>query len=177
MMSGFSCSDVPRLLPVGIEILVREMGIVHIPRTIASCARGYYRRWSSPLSIEKLAVVGIGPNNPHRYQGRVGLFDFDSLGHMNNAAYLTHAELARWEMSALNGSLVKCVREKYLFIANGCTVRYRKEIGPFKRFDIETYVGSFDKRNIWMYQTFRQPGDGGRILAQFLLQVVVVKDQ
>ena len=73
------------------------MGIVHIPRTAASIAKGYIKRRMSPLSDKEKNLVGVGfKQPPHVYTSRAGLFDVDLMGHMNNASYLTHAvSLAR----------------------------------------------------------------------------------
>ena len=43
---------------------------------------------------------GGGYSNPHIYESKCGIFDIDIFGHMNNAAYLNHAEYARWELTA-----------------------------------------------------------------------------
>lgn len=84
------------------------MGIVHIPRTIAAIVRGITKRRLSPLSEKEKSLVGVGINNPpHIYTSRAGLFDVDLMFHMNNASYLTHAELARWEWTAFGGTLIE----------------------------------------------------------------------
>ena len=77
------------------------MGLIHTPRTIYSILNGVYKRQIylrqqpiSPKSTTTTAVVsgtpkntitiGLGSTNPHIYQARLGLFDIDYLGHMNN---------------------------------------------------------------------------------------------
>ena len=165
------------------------MGLLHIPRSLLACARGYYRRKVAPAAAaagEDIAI-GISPSHPHTYDGRVGIFDIDGYAHMNNAAYLTHAELARWQMSAENGSLDNMLNQKIAFIVTGQAIRYRREIGPlFKAFRISTFVSGIDDRNLWLYHTFHNPEAGsgsgggknklGPPLAQILLQSVVTKN-
>ena len=166
------------------------MGLLHIPRSLLACARGYYRRKVAPSSVVAAAgediAIGISPSHPHIYDGRVGIFDIDGYAHMNNAAYLTHAELARWQMSAENGSLDNMINQKIAFIVTGQAIRYRREIGPlFKAFQISTFVSGIDDRNLWLYHTFHYPeaGNGsdsgknkqGPPLAQILLQSVVTQ--
>jgi acyl-CoA thioesterase FadM len=120
------------------------MGLIHIPRVAYSIGKGFYKQ--TPGSL-----VGLGPDNPHIYESRAGLFDVDSYGHMNNAAYLTHAEFARWEMSATNGLLKNMYNAETNFLVASTAVRYRRELRPvFRKFHVETYVGALDERNIWM---------------------------
>ena len=75
------------------------MGIIHVPRTMAASLRGAVKRRISPLSDREIARVGT-IEAPHIYTSRAGIFDVDIMGHMNNASYLQHAELARWEMAS-----------------------------------------------------------------------------
>lgn len=161
------------------------MGVVHIPRTAAAIAKGYIKRRLSPLSDTEKALVGIGlKNQPYVYSSRAGLFDVDVMLHMNNASYLTHAELARWEWTAFNGTLDANIRSKSFFIVTASMIRFRREIQPLRKFDIETRLGGIDERNIWCYQTFHYPNnmksinksgtsERGKILAQVLTQGVI----
>mmetsp|Transcript_3031 Transcript_3031/g.6645 ORF Transcript_3031/g.6645 Transcript_3031/m.6645 type:complete len:219 (+) Transcript_3031:183-839(+) len=152
------------------------MGIVHIPRTAAAVFKGLAKRQLSPLSDHEKSLVGIGSNHPpHVYSSRAGLFDVDLMFHMNNASYLTHAELARWEWTAFGGTLAANLRTQSYFIVTASMIRFRREIGPWKKFDIETRLVSIDTRNLWVYQTFHH-SDGnerGKVLAQVFTQGVI----
>ena len=157
------------------------MGLLHIPRVALSCARGYYLRRTA-VEDANVDMLGVGPTNAHVYNGKCGLFDIDGFGHMNNASYLVHAELARWEMSAANGSLDVNMSQQCAFIMTGAAVRYRREIGPlFRKFQIKTFVAGLDTRNLWWYHTFHYPEDGvgrnGKVLAQILVQGVMAKNR
>ncbi|KAK1740828.1 acyl-CoA thioesterase [Skeletonema marinoi] len=164
------------------------MGIIHIPRTIAAALRGAIKRRLSPLSDQEISLVGT-KDVPHIYSSRAGLFDVDLMGHMNNASYLQHAELARWEWSSFGGSLAQSFKTKSFFIVTASMIRYRREIVPFKRFDVETRLVGLDDRNLWVYQTFhhhvnrenkQEESDGptrGKILAQILTQAVMAKPE
>jgi hypothetical protein len=68
------------------KLPVDRMGLIHTPRTIASICRGLWNRRRAPPSASKL-IVGVGENH-HIYRARLGLFDVDYLGHMNNGKYL-----------------------------------------------------------------------------------------
>ena len=160
------------------------MGIVHIPRTAAAILRGTLKRRLSPLSDVEKSLVGMGPTNPpHVYSSRAGLLDVDVMLHMNNASYLTHAELARWEWTAFGGTLAANLRTKSYFIVAASMVRFRREVAPMRKFEIETMLGGTDDRNLWCYQTFhygKNEGDDnnegrGKVLAQVLTQGVITR--
>ncbi|EED94502.1 predicted protein [Thalassiosira pseudonana CCMP1335] len=157
------------------------MGLVHLPRTAFAVARGYMKRQISPLSDSEKSLVGLGfQHPPHVYSSHAGLFDVDIMLHMNNASYLTHAELARWEWSAFGGTLDANLKSKSFFIVTASMIRFRREIAPLKRFYIETRLGGIDDRNLWAYQTFHHAGksdnERGKILAQILTQAVITKN-
>ena len=78
------------------------MGLIHTPRTIYSVLNGVYKRQiflrqQNPLPTATTATsigtpkntmtIGLEQTNPHLYQARLGLFDVDYLGHMNNGAF------------------------------------------------------------------------------------------
>lgn len=74
------------------------MGLIHTPRTIYSILNGVYKRQMflrqqpppPPTTAavkgtpKNTMIISLGSNNPHIYQARLGLFDIDYLGHMNN---------------------------------------------------------------------------------------------
>lgn len=150
---------------------------MHIPRVIASVGRGMLRGRSAP---QRAREVGLRFDDPHVYRARAGLFDVDYLGHMNNAAYLAHAEFARWEMCAANGMMAHMFQEREAFLVASVVVRYRREMKPlFRKFQVDSNICSLDERNIWMLQNFRYPGQGGvhKIRAQVLLKAVLINSQ
>ena len=123
------------------------MGLVHTPRVISSVLKGVYRH-SSPGP----KTIGFGPQNIHSYYSRLGLFDVDYLGHMNNAAFLNHAEYARWELTATSGMLQHMYKTNTHYFVAANAIRYRRELRPlFRRFEVQTHVAGLDDRNIWMY--------------------------
>lgn len=121
-------------------------------------------------------LLGLGPHQPpHEYKARVALTDIDMFGHMNNAAYLSHAEFARWEMMAANGCLKISFQRGVTFLLVGSTIRFRKEIRPlFSPFQVDTNVVGIDERSIWIMHKFRGNGSD-RIAAQLLVEAVLVE--
>ena len=170
------------------------MAILHTPRTLVSIARGLLRqRWklasTSRSTVEDgnsessadvaSRFVGLVPTARHHvYRSRPSiLWDVDYLGHMNNAAYLTHAEYARWEWTAENGALRALFDRRTNFVVTNTAVRFRREIPLRDPFEIHSFLGAIDDRNLWIYQIFRGDGRGqtGRILAQVLVQAAMVQ--
>lgn len=160
------------------------MGLVHTPRTLHSIGRALLQRRkllqeqaTSGDSGKLLSLSGFGPTRPHIYQARAGLFDVDYLGHMNNAAYLTHAEFARWEWIAVNGNLFTMIQKQFNFVVASTAIRYRREVRPvFRRFQVETYLAGLDERNIWIMHNFRYPTeDRDRVRAQMIVQGVAIQ--
>lgn len=149
------------------------MGLIHTPRTIYSIAKGAMRKWRNGGGQ---SAIGIGADNPHIYTSRVDLFDFDLYGHMNNAAYLTHAERARWEESAENGVLGSFVRSGAGAVLTSTSLRFRQEIGIFRKFEIHSAFVALDDRHIWKTHTFRyaDPNDN-KVRAQVIAKMVFIK--
>jgi acyl-CoA thioesterase FadM len=160
------------------------MGLIHTPRVLTSIARGWLQRRNHLRSIEAkhgrtndatiaaapFAPVeapsalhlppasGMGPNHGrHVYEARAGFIDY-AFGHLNNAAYLTHAELARWQMLAYAGLFPHMTKTSTHLVVAGTTVRYRKEIKPFRcNFRIESYFGRIEGQRLWAIHDFFVP--------------------
>jgi YbgC/YbaW family acyl-CoA thioester hydrolase len=192
------------------------MAILHTPRTLAAIARGMLKRrrrlaattttTDSVVTTTSTAnkFVGFGPvgsiennnnnkkkhedDNAHIYRSRPNvLWDADYLGHMNNAAYLTHTEYARWEWTAENGALRAMYQKGMHFVVTNSAIRFRREISLVDKFEIHSFLQAIDDRHLWMHQTFRSRSDNsnnrkdskgkGRILAQVLVQAVAVQNR
>jgi len=120
------------------------------------------------------------------------LWDVDYMGHINNAAYLTHAEYARWEWTAEAGALAAMYQKGLHFVVTQTAVRFRKEIPLRQDFEIHSILAALDDRHLWIHQTFRGgdkkkddnidgenngTGGKGRILAQVLVQAAIVQNR
>lgn len=154
------------------------VGLIHTPRTLYAIGKGLLKRRSAG---DACAVGGIGPENPYVSTGRPSAFDTDYLMHMNNAAYLSHAEYARWELCAYNGLLQAMYQNNVNFMVDSNMIRFRKEIAPiYKKFEVHSFLARMDHRSLWIYQAFRFPAtekDPGRIRAHSLCQGITVKDR
>lgn len=152
------------------------VGLIHTPRTLFHIAKGLAKRRSDGAAS---ALGGIGQDNPYVSEGRAGLFDTDYLMHMNNAAYLSHAEYARWELCSYNGLLGSMFRDKVNFVVGGTAIRFRREVAPiFRKFEVHSFVAKLDERHLWIYHAFRYPPGGkdpGRIRAHAVCQGIAIQ--
>jgi len=138
------------------------MGIFHVPRVAASITRGYMQRG------KQTHVLGI--RDPHVYKARAGILDY--FMHLNNASFLSHAELARWEMTASTGLFSSQIQTALLVVS--CAVRYRQEISPlFRQFQVDTTLATIDDRSMWFVHHFRYPEVGNdRTRAQVIVRCI-----
>jgi len=142
-----------------------DMLFVHIPRVLWSVGRGSLR---SPVA------VGL-PGRPHVYRARVNaLLDIDQFGHMNNAAYAVHFEMARWEMGAASGLVTHTLRHKIAFIVASVALRFRRELKPLQAFEIHSECVCADDKGMHLLQLCREPG-GGRVMAGSMSRAVLRK--
>lgn len=139
--------------------------LIHLPRVALAIMRGRAQRARAP--------VGVGFRSPHVYSARAGpLFDVDGFGHMNNAAYLTHCELARWELTAASGLLEYSIRERCAFIVGSTALSYKREIKPFQRFEIRSQLVDHDDKWMTIAHEFVAP-ESGEILAMTVCRAVM----
>ncbi|KAL3917712.1 MAG: hypothetical protein SGILL_004585 [Bacillariaceae sp.] len=151
------------------------VGIIHTPRTLYHVGQGFLKRNKDGAAS---ALGGIGKEHPFVSTGRAGMFDTDYLMHMNNAAYLSHAEYARWELCSYNGLMQSMFQHKINFVVGGTAVRFRQEIGIMRKFEVHTFLARLDERHMWLYHAFRYPPSGkdpGRIKAQVICQGIAIQ--
>ena len=141
-------------------------GPILLPRIAASLVRGH-------LTRNRWRPNHCFGDDPHVYTARAGLLDIDLLGHMNNAAYLTHCELARWELFTQSGLIHWSMKRRAGFVLAHASMRYRREIRAFVPFELRTRVVAADDKSIFMTQGFHPLG-GGPLLAQGLARAVLV---
>ena len=179
---------------VDVDVDADEDGAINASKFIGFVPRNTNNNNNNNNNDESNRSNNNNNNNPHIYKNKPSiLFDIDYLGHMNNSAFLAHAEYARWEWTAETGLLETMFSNKINFIVTSSSIRYRKEILINNKFEIHSILKSINERNIYMYQTFRSSattndgngngngngngGRGGRILAQVLVQAVVTQNR
>ena len=93
------------------------MGLIHTPRVLYNIGKGFYKKKRRPSNVitatttttksssesssissntinnNNTNLIGVGKYHPHIYTSRVGLFDIDYLGHMNNGTFFMYTRL------------------------------------------------------------------------------------
>jgi len=105
---------------------------------------------------------------------RVGLFDADMFGELNNARYLTFAELARWDYTMRVGFVGIMRQKKWGLTVGGVSLRYRRRIPLFGKFSVSAELVCHDGRWFYFLQEFHSRG---RICASVLMKVGAVSKQ
>lgn len=103
---------------------------------------------------------------------RVSLLDIDIFAEMNNGRFLTLMDIGRFEFSVRTGLWEHVRRNNWGFVVAGSSVRYRKRLHAFQRFEMHSKVVGFDERWFYFQQTM-QRGDTWHCSA--LLRTAVVK--
>jgi acyl-CoA thioesterase FadM len=75
--------------------------------------------------------------------------DCDLNIHLNAGRFLSFMDVARMDLLARMRLLFPLLRRGWRPVMGGCTVRYRRSILPFQRFDIRSRVLGWDEK--WFY--------------------------
>ncbi len=96
----------------------------------------------------------------HVSQHRVSPFDCDMFFEMNNGRILTIYEFGRFQMAQRIGLWAAMRERKWGFAVAGATVRYRKRLTPFERFETRTRLLGWDERFTYIEQgMFKTSGE------------------
>lgn len=85
---------------------------------------------------------------------RVWPSDLDTSLHMNNGRYLTIMDLGRLDLMVRSGLWRAVLRHRWTPIANAVHIRFRRELGIFQRFHLQTRIKSWTAGSIVMEQRF-----------------------
>jgi len=85
---------------------------------------------------------------------RVWPNDLDIFLHMNNGAYLTIMDLARTDMMVRSGLATRILQNRWYPVVAAETIRFKKPLKLFQRYEIETEVLCWDHRAFFLVQTF-----------------------
>jgi YbgC/YbaW family acyl-CoA thioester hydrolase len=85
---------------------------------------------------------------------RVWPGDIDVLFHVNNGVYLTMLDVARVDMMLRSGAL-RLLRKAHVFpVVQSQTIRYRRSLRLFERFEVETRVVGWDEQAFLLTHAF-----------------------
>ncbi len=85
---------------------------------------------------------------------RVMPTDLDLNGHMNNGRYLTLMDLGRLDFVVRTGLGRALWRRKWRPMVGSATIRFRRSLLPFQRYDLKTRVLCWDEKWVYMEQRF-----------------------
>jgi acyl-CoA thioesterase FadM len=80
--------------------------------------------------------------------------DLDLNGHMNNGRYLTLMDLGRFDLVVRSGLGRAIWRRRWRPMVGSATIRFRRALLPFQRFELKTRVVCWDEKWIYLEQRF-----------------------
>lgn len=100
--------------------------------------------------------------------------DCDIFVEMNNGRILTLYEFGRFQASVRMGLWALLKKRKWGFAVAGTSIRYRKRITPFERYEMRTKIATWDERFVYIEQgMFKRNGD---CASHVLFRTAVVKN-
>lgn len=107
----------------------------------------YLRTIKTIVSARFRSPLGFGDTSTLHL--RAGLTDIDHFGEINNGRQLTLMDLGRYDLS-VRGGLMKIIRrKKWGFAVGGSSIRYRRRITLWKKFQLHSELIGHDGR--WFY--------------------------
>lgn len=86
---------------------------------------------------------------------RVWPTDLDVLMHMNNGKYFSIMDLARTDLLIRSGSLAILNQNGIYPVVASESMKFKKSLQPFQKFEIHTRVVGWDERNFYLEQVFK----------------------
>jgi acyl-CoA thioesterase FadM len=85
---------------------------------------------------------------------RVNPFDLDMNLHMNNGRYFSIMDLGRIDLMLRAGVFWKLLRQGCYPVVTSESIRFKRSLRPFERFETITIIESWDDKNFFMSQKF-----------------------
>ena len=90
---------------------------------------------------------------------RVWPNDLDINLHMNNGRYLGMMDLGRLDLAFRTGLGRAITRHRWKPLVGGITMRYRRSLAPFARYELHTRMLGWDAKWCFLEQRFLQKGE------------------
>lgn len=100
----------------------------------------------------------VDPFAPWTTSFRVNLLDLDFNFHMNNGRYLSVMDLGRVDLLLKAGAVPTLLKGGYYPVVSSESIRFRKSLGLFERFDVVTCIEAWDEKDFYIRQTFIRNG-------------------
>jgi acyl-CoA thioesterase FadM len=107
----------------------------------------------------------LGPN---RVPLRVRPSDLDPLGHMNNGVYFSIFDLGRIELMVRSGIWKRFRERDWYGVVTAETGTFRRELRPFRRFDLHTELLGWDERHLYFQHRITS---GGKLCTHAVIQL------
>jgi len=104
----------------------------------------------------RAACFALGPC---RTPFRVWPGDLDVLLHVNNGVYLSMLDVARVDLLLRSGALRRLRARGYYPVVAAQTIRYRRSLRPFERFEVETRIVGWDEYAFLVTHAFFRRGE------------------
>ena len=110
-----------------------------------------------------IAARKLPPMNPlemHVSQHRCRLVDCDIFMEMNNGRILTLYEMGRFQAAVRMGLWALLKKNRWGLTVAGTSIRYRRRITPFERYETRTKIATWDDRFVYIEQgMFKTDGE------------------
>jgi acyl-CoA thioesterase FadM len=90
---------------------------------------------------------------------RIWPHDLDLNLHANNGRILTISDVGRIDMAVRAGLFMKCLRRGWKPVVASTTVRYRKSLMPFRRYELESRILTWDEKWVYFEHRFVRHGE------------------
>jgi acyl-CoA thioesterase FadM len=112
----------------------------------------------------------LGPLATSVLAFRVWPNDLDLNIHMNNGRFLSVMDLGRYDVSFRMGLGKVMFRNHWQGLVGGVTIRYRRSLGPFERYELHTRLMGWDEKWFFLEQRFLKRG--GELAAEGVVRAL-----
>jgi len=117
-------------------------------RLVKILCRGYFKKeFSSDINQTSTLKMRVWP------------MDLDLNLHKNNGRYLSCMDLGRFDLAFNLGLHIPMLKHRWQPLLGSSTIRYRKSLTPFQRFELITSIAGWDEKWVFMRQEFRANGE------------------
>jgi acyl-CoA thioesterase FadM len=110
--------------------------------------KGLTLRWRKPLDPLGTSILAF----------RVWPNDLDVNVHMNNGRFLSVMDLGRFDLTFRTGLGRAMLRNRWMPLVGGVTIRYRRSLDPFERYELHTRLLGWDAKWVFLEQRFLKRG-------------------
>ncbi len=101
---------------------------------------------------------------------RVWPNDLDVNIHMNNGRFLSVMDLGRFDLTFRTGLGKAMLRNRWMPLVGGVTIRYRRSLDPFEAYELHTRLLGWDAK--WFYLEQRFIKGGGELAAEGVVRAL-----